>query len=69
MARKTMIHKLKNPSSFIVVILRSLRHKACVCCGVPINSLKESSRHWERELEKTKEQKPITKSIMKVGGL
>jgi len=58
-----MVHKLKNPSSFIVVVLRSLRHKACVKCGKPINSLEESSRHWEEELEKAKGP-AITKAIM-----
>jgi len=47
-----MIHKLKNPSSFIVVVLRSLAHKACVCCGKPIHSFEESAKHWREELAK-----------------
>ncbi len=46
-----MEHKLKNQSSFIVVVLRSLRHKACVCCGEKINSLDESFKHWEKALK------------------
>jgi hypothetical protein len=41
-----MIHRLKTKSSFIVVVLASLQHKACVFCGKPIHSLEESSRHW-----------------------
>lgn len=45
-----MEHKLKHQSSFIVVVLRSLRHKACVCCGEKINSLDESFKHWEESL-------------------
>lgn len=45
-------HYLKNPSSFIVVVLRSLMHQACVCCGEPIHSLEESAEHWEKELKK-----------------
>jgi len=47
-----MGHKLKSQSSFIIVVLRSLRHKACVRCGKPIGSLVESSENWERELAK-----------------
>lgn len=45
-----MIHKLKNSSSFIVVVLRSLRHKACVRCNKPIGSFEESVEHWKNEL-------------------
>lgn len=45
-------HYLKNPSSFIVVVLRSLMHRACVNCGAPIKSFEESSEHWEKELKK-----------------
>lgn len=45
-----MIHKLKNKSSFIVVVLRSLRHRACVRCGKPLKSFDESADHWEKEL-------------------
>jgi len=47
-----MEHKLKHQSSFIVVVLRSLRHKACICCGEKINSLEESFEHWEKALKK-----------------
>ena len=58
-----MIHKLKNSSSFIVVVLRSLRHKACVKCGKPIASFEESIEHWDEELKKA--ESAITKTIMK----
>jgi len=44
-------HYLKRPSSFIVVVLRSLRHGACVCCGVPTRSLDESANHWKSNLK------------------
>lgn len=44
-------HYLKRSSSFIVVILRSLRHKGCVCCNYPIHSLEESEKHWREKLE------------------
>jgi len=47
-----MVHKLKRQSSFIVVVLRSLRHKACVCCGKPLKSYEDAVKHWERELAK-----------------
>ena len=50
-----MIHKLKNQSSFIVVVLRSLRHRACVRCGKPIKSYEESVDHWDKELERSSE--------------
>ena len=43
-------HYLKNQSSFIVVILKSLMHKGCVTCGTPIKSLEESEKHWEDKL-------------------
>lgn len=46
-------HYLKRKSSFIVVVLRSLRHKACVNCGKPIRSFEESLQHWDKELKKT----------------
>lgn len=46
-----MEHKLKHQSSFIVVVLRSLRHKACVRCGKKIDSLDESFKHWEESLK------------------
>jgi len=45
-------HCLRSPSSFIVVVLRSLRHGSCVCCGVPLHSFDESAEHWEKELNK-----------------
>lgn len=45
-----MIHKLKNKSSFIVVVLRSLCHRACVRCSKPVKSLDESFDHWKKEL-------------------
>jgi hypothetical protein len=48
-----MVHRLKHPSSFIVVVLRSLRHRACVCCGEPVNTFEESAEHWKRELQRT----------------
>ena len=44
-------HYLKNKSSLIVVILKSLRHGACVNCGVPIKSLEQSSDHWINSLK------------------
>jgi uncharacterized C2H2 Zn-finger protein len=31
---------------FVVMILRSLRHRSCVVCGLPLDSLDDSSRHW-----------------------
>ena len=43
-------HMLKNPSSFIVVVLKSLICQVCLCCGKPIESLEESIEHWEEEL-------------------
>lgn len=46
-------HYLKTRSSFIVVFLRSLQHKGCVCCGKPLKSLEESEKHWEEELKKS----------------
>ena len=45
-------HYLKNKSSFIVVVLRSLRHGACVNCGKQLRSLEESGKHWNEELKK-----------------
>jgi len=45
-------HYLKRSSSFIVVVLKSLRHGRCVKCGKPIRSLEESFEHWENELKK-----------------
>ena len=50
-----MEHKLKHQSSFIVVVLRSLRHKACVRCGEKIDSLGESFEHWEKALKVSKQ--------------
>lgn len=47
-----MVHKLKCKSSFIVVVLASLRHGACVRCDKPIRSLEQSSQHWQKELAK-----------------
>ena len=49
-----MEHQLRSNSSFIRVILSSLKHKACVRCGYPIHSLEEAEKHWESELERTK---------------
>jgi len=51
-----MRHYLKSSSSYIVVVLRSLRHRACVCCGKPLSSFDESADHWEKELNKTKQE-------------
>jgi len=45
-----MKHSLKSPSSFIVVVLSSTMHKACVRCGKPLKSFEEAARHWEEEL-------------------
>lgn len=50
-------HKLKRQSSYTVVVLRSLRHKGCVCCGAPIRTLEESYEHWDMELAQTSEPK------------
>lgn len=47
-------HRLKRPSSFIVVVLRSLRHGACVSCGEPIRSVEESANHWLENLKGVK---------------
>ena len=44
-------HYLKHSSSYTVVVLRSLRHGACVNCGEPIKSLDESYEHWDKKLE------------------
>jgi len=49
-------HYLKRKSSFIVVVLRSTMHGACVSCGKPIRSFEESVQHWKSELEKTRKQ-------------
>jgi hypothetical protein len=46
-----MKHYLKNKSSFIVVVLKSLRHGACVNCGAKISSLEESEKHWTLKLK------------------
>jgi hypothetical protein len=46
-----MKHYLKNKSSLIVVILKSLRHGSCVNCGVEIHSLEESEKHWNKSLQ------------------
>jgi hypothetical protein len=45
-----MEHSLRSPSSYIVVVLRSLRHGACVRCRTKIHSLEESLRHWDNHL-------------------
>lgn len=50
--KATKKHYLKHQSSYIVVILKSLRHKGCVCCNYPIKSLDESSKHWDEMLER-----------------
>ena len=44
------IHRLKNPSSFIVVVLKSLAARVCICCGEKIESFEQSTAHWERKL-------------------
>lgn len=54
MAKGNNSHYLKRQSSFIVVIIRSLRHGSCVCCGKPIHSFEESAEHWEKELQQAK---------------
>lgn len=43
-------HKLKHSSSYIVVVLASLRHKACIYCGKPIRTLEDAFAHWDEEL-------------------
>lgn len=58
-----MKHNLKNPSSFIVVVLRSLRHGACVRCNKPIHSMEESVKHWEKELETENKIAPNTQGL------
>lgn len=60
-----MKHSLKRPSSFIVVVLSSLRHGACVRCGTPLKSFEEAAGHWERELIKSNEQKTKEKTKAK----
>jgi hypothetical protein len=66
-----MAHYLKRKSSFIVVVLRSLAHKACVSCGKPLHSLEEANDHWKSELEKA--EMPLFEGIkegpVKKGGL
>lgn len=59
----TKKHYLKSRSSYIVVLLKSLRHKGCVCCNYPIKSLEESSEHWDEMLIKDKD--PITMGDIK----
>ncbi len=50
-------HYLKHRSSGIVVILRSLRHGACVCCGKPFDGVspgqieRDLVEHWIEELQ------------------
>jgi hypothetical protein len=46
-------HTLKHKSSFIVVVLKSLRHHGCVKCKAPIKTLEESIQHWQDHLLKT----------------
>ena len=46
----TKKHTLKNKSSFIVVVLKSLSCGVCICCGEPIKSLEHSSDHWKNKL-------------------
>jgi len=60
MSEKTA-HYLKRKSSFIVVVLRSLRHKACVGCGKPIASFEESVKHWEKALKDEQPKKELLK--------
>lgn len=60
------IHKLKTPSSYIVVVLRSLMHQACVCCNEPIHTYEESIAHWDTELEKTENLKKGEKLFSEV---
>ena len=55
-------HTLKNPSSFIVVTLRSTMHGACVCCGAPLSSFDEAVAHWNKELAKSDEQEAKAKA-------
>jgi len=45
-------HWLKNPSSLIVVILKSLRHGGCVNCGKVCNGLEGYEKHWSEMLKK-----------------
>jgi len=52
---KFVRHYLKHPSSYIVVILRSLMHQACVRCNIPIHTFEESCNHWDKMLQKTKD--------------
>ena len=49
---KDIPHSLSSKSSYIVVILKSLRHEACVRCGYPIHTLNEATKHWDSELLK-----------------
>lgn len=61
-----MKHCLKHRSSFIVVVLRSLRHQACVRCGEPLKTFEESADHWEKELqEDTREGAPVLPGMEK----
>lgn len=51
--KKANKHYLKHRSSFIVVVLRSARHNACICCGKPFKSsdpVEESAEHWKKAL-------------------
>jgi len=49
-SRPNRRHYLKHSSNFIVVVLRSLQHGACVNWGEHINSWKESLKHWNKAL-------------------
>lgn len=61
MKKKSKRHTLRSPSSFIVVVLKSLMHHACVCCGEPVHSLEESAEHWEKNWDGTYEYIPRKK--------
>lgn len=63
-------HSLRSPSSFIVVVLKSLMHRACICCGKPIASLEEASQHWKERWDGTYSYKPerVSKNDVKNRG-
>jgi len=67
--KKANKHYLKHRSSFIVVVLRSARHGACVCCGKRFESsdpIEESAEHWRKALkEDAREISPVLPGMEK----
>jgi len=64
-----MTHYLKHKSSFTIVVLRSLRHGACVSCGKPLRSFEESLKHWNKEIEKSEDSTVADENLQNQGSL